>query len=161
IRKEGSAVTELGLRSRRSAATLSVELHSRVLDGPGLSLMSLVDVSARKRAEAERRQLQEAERAALEASHAKDQVIASLSHELRTPLAPVLAVIPKLRQGHAGNSSEQRLLEIVRRNVLLEARLIDDLLDATRIAFGKLSIDREIVDLHAVVRDAIEMFAED
>lgn len=93
----------------------------------------------------------EAERA----SRAKDEFLAALSHELRTPLNPVLLI--------AGAGAEDTNLParvradfaVIRKNINLEARLIDDLLDLTRIARGKLQLDQKLCDLHDIVADAI------
>ena len=99
------------------------------------------------------RQRTEAERASL----AKDQFLAMLSHELRTPLTPVLvsALALENEQGLPENIRES--LQIIRRNVELEARLIDDLLDLTRISRGKVQLSLEIVDAHTLLRNALEI----
>jgi CheY-like chemotaxis protein len=85
-------------------------------------------------------ELREAKEAAEAANQAKDRFLAALSHELRTPLTPVLAVLARLEResGLAGPLRED--LDRIKRNVELEARLIDDLLDLTRIARGKLEL---------------------
>ena len=95
----------------------------------------------------------EAERA----SAAKDRFLAMLSHELRTPLTPVLASVATLE--HEDNLPEamQEPLQLIRRNVELEARLIDDLLDLTRISKGKVQLSFEIVDAHTLLRNALEI----
>lgn len=101
----------------------------------------------------------EAEKIAAEkASKAKDDFLAALSHELRTPLTPALAAANYL----ASNASKlppefAQDLEIIKRNVRLQARLIDDLLDLTRITRGKLQLHLESIDANAVVREAIEI----
>lgn len=90
---------------------------------------------------------------AIEASRVKDEFLATLSHELRTPLNPVLL----LASGYAvdpGLSPEMRaVFETVAKGVSLEARLIDDMLDMTRIAQGKLRLEVRTIDLHEVLRD--------
>ncbi len=96
--------------------------------------------------------------AAEKASKAKDDFLAALSHELRTPLTPALAAATYL----ASNASKLPTefvedLNIIKRNVQLQARLIDDLLDLTRITRGKLQLHLEPVDANALVRDAIEI----
>ncbi len=91
------------------------------------------------------------------ANNAKDQFLAVLSHELRTPLTPVLIGVTELLEDPATPVSIRSFLEVARRNVELEARLIDDLLDVTRISQGKLRLDREVVDAHALIRQAIEI----
>ncbi|HLX06330.1 MAG TPA: ATP-binding protein [Thermoanaerobaculia bacterium] len=91
------------------------------------------------------------------ANRAKDQFLAKLSHELRTPLTPVLAMATRLLAEDGGGAGGRRDgLAMIRRNVELEARLIDDLLDLTRIGLGKLDLRGEVTDLHQVVRQALE-----
>lgn len=101
----------------------------------------------------------EAEKIAAEkASKAKDDFLAALSHELRTPLTPALAAANYLASNASKVPSEfAEDLEIIKRNVRLQARLIDDLLDLTRITRGKLQLHLEPIDANAVVRDAIEI----
>ncbi len=94
--------------------------------------------------------------AAQSANLAKDQFLANLSHELRTPLTPVLAVISSLEGDSRLEAKVRESLAMVRRNVELEARLIDDLLDLTRIARGKLELSRRPADLRQIVGQAIE-----
>jgi PAS domain S-box-containing protein len=100
----------------------------------------------------------EAEKIAAEkASKAKDDFLAALSHELRTPLTPALAAANYLVDNSEKLPPEfVDDLRIIRRNVQLQARLIDDLLDLTRITRGKVRLDVEICDAHNVIGDAIE-----
>ncbi|HEX3130541.1 MAG TPA: CHASE domain-containing protein [Thermoanaerobaculia bacterium] len=95
------------------------------------------------------------------ANHAKDRFMATLSHELRTPLTPVLAVLSRLeRPGlEALPPSIRNGLATIRRNVELEARLIDDLLDLTRISQSKLELRRGPADLRQVLEHAVEASA--
>ncbi|WP_395738546.1 response regulator [Prosthecobacter sp.] len=86
------------------------------------------------------------------ASRAKDHFMAALSHELRTPLTPVLMAVAALRNDSGLNAESHDLLDMMRRNIELEARLIDDLLDATRIHNGKLAIKPMDVDVHELLR---------
>src|SRR5262249_32951627 len=74
----------------------------------------------------------------MSASAAKDQFLALLSHELRNPLTPVIAMVGELEARAPEEEKLRQPLEVIRRNVELEARLIDDLLDITRISKGKL-----------------------
>ena len=98
-----------------------------------------------------------AKRAAEEASRAKDQFLAVLSHELRTPLTPVLLTL-SLVESRSDLPDEVRAdLAAIRRNVELESRLISDLLDLTRIGRGKLQLDMQDVDLHLIIRSAIDI----
>lgn len=99
----------------------------------------------------------EAERA----SAAKDKFLAMLSHELRTPLTPVLASVATLENEQNVPVAMQELLQLIRRNVELEARLIDDLLDLTRISKGKVQLSFEVVDAHRLLRNALEICQSD
>ena len=101
-----------------------------------------------------------AEHARLEAeraSEAKDRFLAMLSHELRTPLTPVLASVFTLEREKDLPETMQESLQLIRRNVELEARLIDDLLDLTRISKGKVQLNFEVVDAHTLLRNALEI----
>jgi len=95
--------------------------------------------------------------AAQKASKAKDDFLAALSHELRTPLTPALAAATYL-EDNAEKIPQQFVedVQLIKRNVKLQARLIDDLLDLTRITRGKLGLDVESCDAHNVIRNAIE-----
>ena len=97
----------------------------------------------------------------INANAAKDQFLALLSHELRNPLSPVIAMVSELEASAPRSAKLREALEVIRRNVELEARLIDDLLDVTRIAKGKLRLALETVDVHEVIRRAHEICRED
>src|ERR1700751_5414432 len=88
---------------------------------------------------------------------AKDQFLAMLSHELRTPLTPVLASALELENEPDVRPDVRESLQMIRRNVELEARLIDDLLDLTRIDRGKVQLNFEIVDAHTLLQNALEI----
>ena len=101
-------------------------------------------------------------RAAAEAANdAKDAFLAALSHELRTPLTPVLMAVASLEGDPALPENMRHELQLLRRNVELEARLIDDLLDITRIARGKVELKLDVVDVHAVLAAAIDICRSD
>jgi signal transduction histidine kinase/ActR/RegA family two-component response regulator len=93
----------------------------------------------------------------INANAAKDQFLALLSHELRNPLTPVIAMVGELEAATPRSAKVRKAIEVIRRNVELEARLIDDLLDVTRIAKGKLQLTLEVVDVHEVLRRAYEI----
>lgn len=104
--------------------------------------------------------LQETERARADAEAAglaKDHFLAVLSHELRTPLTPVLMAVQTLARRKDLPEQVTEALEMIRRNVQLEAHFIDDLLDLTRVTRGKLELVREPMDLHEAVRRAVEI----
>ena len=113
---------------------------------------AILDISEIKRSE---EVLQRAKAEAEEANRAKDQFLAMLSHELRTPLTPVLMTIAALRRDPDASESLRRDLEVLQRNVELEALLIDDLLDLTRIAHGKFELHQEAVDIHGSIDHAL------
>ena len=91
------------------------------------------------------------------ANAAKDQFLALLSHELRSPLAPVIAMVGELEAEVPDSPRVKEALEVVRRNVELEARLIDDLLDVTRISKGKLQLSFETISIHQILQRAYEI----
>ena len=102
-----------------------------------------------------------AREAAEAANHAKDRFLAMLSHELRTPLTPVLNTVQALEDSGVLPANLLAAVEMIRRNVELEARLIDDLLDLTRISKGKVQLRLETVDAHALVGTALEICGDD
>ena len=91
-----------------------------------------------------------------EANRAKDVFLATLSHELRTPLTPVVGWIKLLRSGTLDDKSVSQALDAIERNAWLQSRLIDDLLDTSRIATGKLHFEPKPTDLNAVVKAAVD-----
>ncbi|MFL6231745.1 MAG: MASE1 domain-containing protein [Thermoanaerobaculia bacterium] len=125
------------------------------------SMLLAAVFAERRQAEEERTRLlareREARAEAEAANEAKDQFLATLSHELRTPLTPVLATVSGLAGDESVPAGVRRQLDLIRRNVELEARLIDDLLDLTRIARGKLDLRLEVTDVRKVVEHTIEI----
>ena len=92
---------------------------------------------------------------------AKDNFIAALSHELRTPLTPVLMMAAALRDDERLPVDVREQLGMIERNINLEARLIDDLLDLTKISHGKLPFRAELCDVHSLIEGAIEIVRDD
>jgi signal transduction histidine kinase len=90
------------------------------------------------------------------ANQSKDVFLATLSHELRTPLTPILGWINLLRTGMLDEGGLSQALDVIERNARLQSRLIDDLLDISRIATGKLRFEPKPVDLNQVAEAAIE-----
>ncbi|MBX3198467.1 MAG: response regulator [Labilithrix sp.] len=118
------------------------------------------DITDRKRAEEERERLllleSAARKTAEEASRLKDDFLATVSHELRTPLNSILGWSQMLREGQLSEEKRARAIATIERNVRAQVELIDDLLDVSRIAEGKLRLDVDLVDLETVVGAALE-----
>ena len=91
-----------------------------------------------------------------EANRAKDVFLATLSHELRTPLTPVVGWIKLLRSGTLDEKSVSQALDAIERNAWLQSKLIDDLLDTSRIATGKLHFEPKPTDMNVVVKAAVD-----
>ena len=91
-----------------------------------------------------------------DANRAKDVFLATLSHELRTPLTPVVGWIKLLRSGSLDEKSVAQALDAIERNAWLQSRLIDDLLDTSRIATGKLHFEPKPTDLNVAVNAAVD-----
>ena len=102
--------------------------------------------------------LRAAKREAEDASHAKDQFLAVLSHELRTPLNPVLLSVTSLLDRPPAPAEEiVPTLEMIKRNVEIEVRLIDDLLDVMRIVRGRVALHWQVADAHALLVRAVQV----
>jgi len=137
--------------------------NSALFDEAGnfVSVLSLVlDVTDRKQAEAERDRLLKLEQAARSAAESanrlKDEFLAVLSHELRSPLNPILGWVKLLRSRKMDESTQTRALETIERNATLQARLIEDLLDVSRIMRGKTSLNISSVNLASTIEAAID-----
>ena len=118
-------------------------------------------VAAKEVADAARKAAELAKEEAEAASRAKDHFLSVLSHELRTPLTPVLGAISMIEADGSAPPQFVEQVRMIRRNVETEARLVDDLLDLTRIARGKVRLHYEVVDAHAAVRDAVASFQDE
>ncbi len=144
-------------QSRRSDGTTfwsEIALRAFRIEGEVRVIASVRDVTDRKLAEFERERLMTELQAA---SSAKDQFMAVLSHELRNPLAAIQASIDLLlRLPSLDDPRALSALRIIARNVKLQARLVDDLLDLSRLMRGKLTIERAPVRLGEVVLSAAE-----
>jgi PAS domain S-box-containing protein len=140
---------------RVGGVEIPVHLTANRLPMQDQNVMCLVvtDFTAQKKHEKVRLDKEVAEKASL----AKDDFLAALSHELRTPLTPVLMTAMAMEQMPDATPELRESLALIRRNVELEARLIDDLLDLTRIVKGKMELHLGQVDLHALVQRALEI----
>lgn len=106
-------------------------------------------------------QLRTATDAAVRANQAKDRFLAFLSHELRTPLTPVLIAAAELREDKSLPRSARERAGMIEQNVALEARLIDDLLDLTKISNGKMQLGLAACDAHVLIGLAVETVRSD
>jgi len=143
---------------RKDGTLLPISLSATAIktaEGGFVMSRSVVhDMTERKR---EEEAMKRAKEAADTANKAKDQFLAVLSHELRTPLTPVLATV-SARQAQADLPEELRAdMELIRRNVEMEAKLIDDLLDVTKISQGKIELHSEVLDVHLLLQTALEI----
>jgi len=138
-----------------------LERYSQVqlLDGkPVGRVWSFRNVTERKHAE---ESLEAAKIAAENANQAKDDFLASLSHELRTPLTPAMVAASYLAENENLPPEFREDVTSIWRNVQLEAQLIDDLLDVTRITRGKIEVHHEVVDVHRLLHSALEIVGSD
>jgi hypothetical protein len=106
------------------------------------------------------KELREAKDAAEAANQSKDHFLAVLSHELRTPLTPVLLAASSMQKDKSLSPEALENMEMIVRNVRLEAKLIDDLLDVTRIISGKMELSLEPVDLNKAILESVGICRE-
>ena len=112
------------------------------------------DISGERRAE---EALRAAKEEAEEATKSKDRFLAVLSHELRTPLNPILLGVTSMLERPVPPEEVRANLEMIRQNVNLQARLIDDLLDVMRIVRGKMPLHWEVADSHTLIEQAVQI----
>ena len=93
----------------------------------------------------------------LEANRLKDDFLAMVSHELRTPLTPILGAIYKLRRARRDDEDLQLTLDMIERNARAQARIVEDLLDISRITTGKMDFNRQPTDLLSIIENAVEV----
>jgi PAS domain S-box-containing protein len=117
---------------------------------PTAVLQTLTDISARKQAQ---EKLREAKEAAEAANRSKDRFLAVLSHELRTPLTPVLMAVAALEHDPELRRDVREDMVMIKRNIELEVKFIDDLLDVSRIGSGKVPLHIAPLDLNGAVRE--------
>jgi PAS domain S-box-containing protein len=151
-------IRDQGLRVRKDGLTFPAEVVLTALRDRAGKIRGFSKVTRDITDQIRSREVEAAKIAAEKANKAKDDFLAALSHELRTPLTPALAAATYLADNANKFPPEfAEDLEIIKRNVRLQTRLIDDLLDLTRVTRGKLDLQFEDVDAHVLVRDAIEI----
>jgi PAS domain S-box-containing protein len=172
----GHSTREFRIRRRSDGEVRHIQAVEAARAGGGRQTQWVVgtnlDITGRTRDEQRLRQLvalaeqrteelASAKAVADAANKSKDNFLAVLSHELRTPLTPVLAVIGLLETDTGLSVDQRELVQSLRRNVELEARLIDDLLDVTRITRNKLELQWSVLDAHSKIRNVMAICAED
>jgi PAS domain S-box-containing protein len=149
-------------RQRKNGTLVPVSLTlSPIFDARGKIIGSsniAHDISQRKVSE---RKLEESLTREKAANRAKDDFLAALSHELRTPLNPALLLASDGARNPDFSPQARMDLDSIRKNIELEGRLIDDMLDLTRITHGKLTLEKKPVDIHAALQDAVETVRAD
>jgi len=150
-------IRDQGLRVRKDGSTFEAEVVITALRDETGKIRGFSKVTRDITDQIRSREFEAENIAAQKANKAKDDFLAALSHELRTPLTPALAAATYL-QDNAGKLPPEfgEDVEIIKRNVQLQARLIDDLLDLTRIARGKLHLELEDCDAHKIIKNAVE-----
>jgi PAS domain S-box-containing protein len=140
-------------READSGLPVNLTASRLTVDGPPVMCLVVTDLTAQK----EKEDLRLAKEVAERSSTAKDDFLAALSHELRTPLTPALMAATVLEKDVALPETARSDISLIRRNIELEARLIDDLLDLTLISHGKLTLQTDEINLHASLNRAIEV----
>jgi PAS domain S-box-containing protein len=143
-----------------SGGARRLELTADLLDDSGAAMLVLHDATERTRSEEQHRQLEEELRRHAEellgADRRKEQFLAMLAHELRNPLAPIRNAVELMRQVETADPTFRPAREMVERQVKHLARLVDDLLDISRITRGSIRLRKEMVNLNLVVQRAAE-----
>jgi PAS domain S-box-containing protein len=150
-------IRDQGLRVRKDGSTFEAEVIITALRDDTGKIRGFSKVTRDITDQIRSREFEAEKIAAQKASKAKDDFLAALSHELRTPLTPALAAATYLQDNAEQLPPEfAEDVEIIKRNVQLQARLVDDLLDLTRIARGKLHLEMEDCDAHTIIENALE-----
>jgi PAS domain S-box-containing protein len=148
---------------RPDGSLVHLEWYISAHSFPGVRLAVVADVTERVQLESERQQLLVSERAARaeaeRANRLKDEFLGTLSHELRTPLNSILLWAQVLQQNADKPEQVRTGLASIERNTKVQAQLISDLLDVSRIISGKLSLDAQPMDLCSTVRAALEVLS--
>jgi PAS domain S-box-containing protein len=144
--------------TREIRATYTPDLDP---EGRVLGFVSVVeDITNEKALERELRQtiehLSHAERHAVAANRAKDDFVAVVSHDLRTPLNSILGWAQMLKQGVLDEPARQKAVDTIARNAQMQAQLVNDLVDMSRVVSGQLRLDIQEVELIPVIREAVE-----
>jgi signal transduction histidine kinase/ActR/RegA family two-component response regulator len=134
---------------------LTADLHG-IAGGAQTHTADLTARAAFHQLQQSRMEAERAEEKAVDTVRAKDHFLAVLGHELRTPLTPILMITSALLDDPGTPDKLRGHLEVILRNLKQETRLIDDLLDVQRVSQGKLRLQREVVDAHKLLGQALE-----
>jgi len=151
------------VQSRKDGSQIFIEVNASVVNYKGSRAILIInrDITERRLAEQERERLLANERAARAEAQAanriKDEFLAMVSHELRTPLTSILLWAHMLRTGKLDETAAIRGLETVERSARAQAKLIEDILDVSRIVSGKLNLNIRSTDLLSIIAAAIEV----
>jgi PAS domain S-box-containing protein len=152
--KQATSPAGAELELRRDDSVIPVRMMIAMLPRMDSRLMlAFEDISDRKAKEAE---LARTEQALRDANRRKDEFLAMLSHELRNPLSPIRTSVSVLQLAPAGSDAARSAIEIIDRSAAHLTRLVEDLLDVTRVTRGKIELQCEYLDLAALVRRVVE-----
>ncbi len=132
---------------RQANEQLEQRVAARTAELARLNATLLQEIAVRK----------EVEGALMEADHRKDEFLALLAHELRNPLAPLVTGLEVMHDLTGSSPEEEELRLVMARQVQQLVRLVDDLLDVSRISRGKLQVQRERISIHEVVAGAVDL----
>jgi len=168
VNGEGTPDSEQELQLQRpDGSTLPVHMTvSPLVEKTGIYCLIVTDLTQQKRHEAERKNLIQAKAATaaaeasaailLEADRRKDEFLAMLAHELRTPLAPLRSGVEILNRISSNEEQVQKTRDMMTRQIESLVRLVDDLLDVSRVTHGKITLQKERADLGEIVARAVE-----
>ena len=152
-------ITLLGDTARRISQTRDYSQRARKISDDELGTFTDTFNQMLEQIQKQDVEIQNSRAEALQANRLKDEFLATLSHELRTPLAPIVGWAQVLRLSADGNLKMLQAADVIERNARVQNKIIDDLLDMSRIVSGKVKLEVRRLDLADVVRDSVEIVA--